>query len=285
METVEIRYFLETARLQSVRKAAEAIGVSPSAISKAIGRLERELEVKLIEKVGRNLALTKTGKHFEKQGAEFLALENKIIKTHKLNTSNQTIKIVGPELPLSYWGTRMMKGINKAIPKANIHFEATSNQEGLSLVDGYGADLTIYTSQEKMKRDSSLIKKIDTVSMKTFVSKKHALSHKRKVSVNDIIKDKFVVTNHSALSLFFGQLSSDGWLDHKFQRENVIYTDSLKILDTIIKDGHAISYLPDFYGEELGLKELNIHDCPFHCKFSVYACRNKYGLDDIWNLI
>lgn len=285
METVEIKYFLQTAKEKSVRKAAEVIGISPSAISKAIGRLEQELEIKLIEKVGRNLVLTAAGKQLERQGAEFLALERQIVESHNKINDDLIIKIVGPELPLSYWGVKIAKKISESYPKVKVSFKVTTNQEGLDMVNSFDADFALFSSTKTIKRDKSLITKLSDFTLKTFASNQHPIAKKKNVSVKDITLQSFALTNPDAFSLFSEKLQRDGWRDDKFPRKNFIFTDSLKGLDSVLEEGLAISYLPDFYGEKLGLKEINVTGCPYTCSLSVYLCRNKYGLSEIWSLL
>ena len=57
METFEIRYFLAAAATENLQTAAQALSLSPPAISRAISRLETELGVKLFNRVGRNIEL------------------------------------------------------------------------------------------------------------------------------------------------------------------------------------------------------------------------------------
>ena len=52
MEIFELRYFIKAAETQNIHKASQLLNVSPSTVSKAITRLESELEVKLFKKVG-----------------------------------------------------------------------------------------------------------------------------------------------------------------------------------------------------------------------------------------
>ncbi len=284
METNEVKYFIQTAQTKNLRKAAEIMAVSPSAVSKAIGRLEQELETKLIERVGRNLALTKAGHFFAKQGAEFLALERQIVMNHNKNYSDLEIKIVGPELPLSQWGHLITKKIIKTNPSAQIKFKTTTNQRGLDLVNSYQADFALFTVEKKIKKDQNLIKNLGTFSFKIFSSKNHHLAKKNKIEIIDILNEKFALTNSNALSLFNKKTQTDGWpINNKFNRKKLLLTDSLKALDSVLLNGLAISYLPDFYGQNLGLKEINIKGFPYKKTLSVYLCRNKYGLNNIWS--
>lgn len=64
MELLQLQYFLEVAKIGSVTKAASALHVSQSSLSQTIGRLEKELNIKLFEKDGRNIVLSAHGHKF-----------------------------------------------------------------------------------------------------------------------------------------------------------------------------------------------------------------------------
>lgn len=62
MELQQLKYFVETAKSQSVTRAAEALCVAQPSVSQAIARLESELGVKLFDRVGKKIVLNSYGK-------------------------------------------------------------------------------------------------------------------------------------------------------------------------------------------------------------------------------
>jgi DNA-binding transcriptional LysR family regulator len=61
MQLTALRYFHETARLGSIRKAADTLRVSPSAISRQIMHLEHDLKAPLFERSVQGVRLTAAG--------------------------------------------------------------------------------------------------------------------------------------------------------------------------------------------------------------------------------
>jgi len=59
-----LRYFVTLAHLEHYTKASEKLAITQPTLSNAITMLENELGVKLFEKEGRNVVLTKYGKIF-----------------------------------------------------------------------------------------------------------------------------------------------------------------------------------------------------------------------------
>jgi DNA-binding transcriptional LysR family regulator len=64
MQTSVLRYFLEIARCQSIRQAAEELNIAASALSRHVSNLEYEFGVALFERHARGLRLTAAGEVF-----------------------------------------------------------------------------------------------------------------------------------------------------------------------------------------------------------------------------
>jgi DNA-binding transcriptional LysR family regulator len=61
MDLRRLRTYVTVATLGSVSKAAQSLGITQPALSRQIGELQRELGIKLFDRVGRTLALTPEG--------------------------------------------------------------------------------------------------------------------------------------------------------------------------------------------------------------------------------
>lgn len=72
MTLEQIKYFLAAADYQHVGRAAQAVSISPSAISAAIGALEEELNTKLFERRSKRIFLTPVGYELKAWGANLL---------------------------------------------------------------------------------------------------------------------------------------------------------------------------------------------------------------------
>lgn len=66
--------FLEVARFESIRRAADSLGVSQPAVSSALAQLQREVGGALVQRAGRGIALTPAGRTLEQYARRALAL-------------------------------------------------------------------------------------------------------------------------------------------------------------------------------------------------------------------
>ena len=64
MEIRNLVTFLKVTELNSFSKAAEALDYSQSAVTVQIQQLERELGVRLFDRIGKNVSITQYGKNF-----------------------------------------------------------------------------------------------------------------------------------------------------------------------------------------------------------------------------
>ena len=68
----QLRIFVEVAERGHVTRAAEALGMSQSATSAAIGSLESGYQIKLFDRVGRGIRLTDSGRIFLREARAVL---------------------------------------------------------------------------------------------------------------------------------------------------------------------------------------------------------------------
>lgn len=78
METNRLRQFCAVYETQNLRKAAELLGVSHSALSKSLKILQLELNQKLLTQSGRNIAITDAGKSLYPRALELLSAETNL---------------------------------------------------------------------------------------------------------------------------------------------------------------------------------------------------------------
>lgn len=90
MKIDQLIYFTETAKEEHIGRAANILGISPSAISHSIASLEGELQVKLFQKKGKNIFLTAEGKKLLDKSFDLVA-QFKNLKSELLSKdSDQT---------------------------------------------------------------------------------------------------------------------------------------------------------------------------------------------------
>lgn len=72
MTFLQLLYFRYIAEAGSITRVAETINISPTALSKSIHQLERELDTDLFDREGRKIVLNRNGKIFLEHVREIL---------------------------------------------------------------------------------------------------------------------------------------------------------------------------------------------------------------------
>jgi len=98
-ELRSISMFAKAVELGSIRKAAQAQGVSPQAATQAIALLEKHLGVRLLHRTTRSLALTEEGRQFLEDAQPALATLERAVSTARAGREGISgpLRIVGPK--------------------------------------------------------------------------------------------------------------------------------------------------------------------------------------------
>lgn len=201
MNLKHLQYFRILAKTQHYTKAAAQLYITQPSLSQAISELEKELNIKLFEKVGRNIKLTKYGQYFltyVENGLE--ELEKGERNLQKLTNANTGIIDLAFIFSL---GADFVPSIIQRFMEENEGAQVTfSCYQGTtqSIVQGLkeeNYDLAFCTFAEHepdiefiplMKRDIVLI-----------THKDHPLASKEIVEFKDTADEKFVCFNRKSL--------------------------------------------------------------------------------------
>jgi len=107
METKALEYILEIARCRSITKAAGNLGISQSALSQILLRVEREVGMSLFTRQKRALQLTPAGELYVDTAQKIVNLRNKLSADLKDLSESRRLRIG----VTSFWGMTMMKEI------------------------------------------------------------------------------------------------------------------------------------------------------------------------------
>lgn len=132
MNLYHLRYFVTLAHLEHYTKAAEQLSITQPSLSHAISSLENELDVRLFEKDGRNVVLTKWGATFLKDVEEVLSLlDSSIGNLQMIGSGNGTIHLAFVRTLGTEFIPRLMREFISSNPDKSIQFKL-HNGGGLS---------------------------------------------------------------------------------------------------------------------------------------------------------
>lgn len=196
MNLQQLEYFKVIAKTKNFTSAANMLSVTQPALSKAISKLEKELETPLFQREGRNIKITKSGEVFLKYAE--LALFNidkgiEELKDIKRN-NEKNISISSTECIGATFIPFILSNFLNI--KSDIKFQFNNSYKEEILQDlKYGkTDLGFFDDIEDIDNypeiEVRLVKKDKYVLV---VPKEHHLSNKTEVSLKDLKDESFVL--------------------------------------------------------------------------------------------
>lgn len=271
MEMFELKYFLAVAQVQNVTRAAERIHVSPGSLSKAIARLEEELQTPLFFKSGRGIRLTPEGALLKKKAAQILQLEEDVrLELAGREAGSLNVYISSEEVLQAAYGLELARTINRHYPQARVQFMVRTEATAIEQVLEGEAHLALITHDPPAEAASKVLAKTE---FQTCASRVHPLFKKfglrQAIPVEEILEHPFVVPDLAMLGRISKASSVDGWRDDKFPRKIKYKVSGLKMMENLISRGLALGYLPEHFIEGAGLFPLKIKGCPYLCEQTV----------------
>ncbi|MCD8090771.1 MAG: LysR family transcriptional regulator [Clostridiales bacterium] len=255
MELKYINTFKTIVETGSFTKTAEKLNYTQSTITFQIGQLEQEFSVKLFEKIGRNMMLTKAGEKFLPyaddvvKSAERLKDFGKDVKEYR-----EELKIGCAESVLCYKLPEILRELHKRAPEARLLLQSMNCydiRDGLICGDldlgvfykeagGFGSSLTAY----EICRSPLVL----------------AASHEFKEGFSDFITEDRVLPHTFIINeknCVFRQIFEDYLRKKSIVLEHTTELWSIPTIKNLVKNNMGFTYLPEFtLSEEVEKGEL-----------------------------
>ena len=198
----QCRAFIAVAEELNFHRAAEKLGTVQPALSRLIGNLEKDLDVKLLERTTRHVALTEAGRIFLTEARSLVSQLASAVR----NTRSAGMGTAG-RLTLAYMDFAvhsllpdLLSAVSKASP--DIHIDLTymsSAQQKLALMDG-AIDLGIMIGGMSNPFVES-IRLADEPLVVAF-AEKHKKNPKLSVAFSDLVREPLLIGNEADWSAF-----------------------------------------------------------------------------------
>ena len=203
-----LRYFSVLAQVEHYTLAAARLGISQPSLSSAIHQLENELgDVRLIEKVGRNIRLTEEGRYFQEKVDAALG---------ELNTASMTLRDSKANAPVVIRLGVVSGTLNGTVAREICDYIQQNERIRFRLTESSAEDLMDLVRQEKLdmaivdttNRDRTLhFRKLCRRNFQVALSPDHPLSGSPSLSPQQIVHEPQVVF-HNDMESSFGQWAS-----------------------------------------------------------------------------
>ena len=189
----QIRAFVALANTQSFTRAAESLFLTQSAVSHSIRSLEQQLEVQLVERSGKKIALTQDGVVFLRRCRSVISeLEQATQEVEALKRWGQgRIRLGATHTLCQYLLPTVLREFRDCFPRCEIHIESGDTAElmkkleeaQLDLVLGLGGRPPSWTKFHPIFEDELVF----------VVSSQHPWAQQEDIPLEDISSESFLI--------------------------------------------------------------------------------------------
>lgn len=241
-----IEEFIRTAEIRSFVRAAESLGLTPSAVSKAVRVLENQLGMRLLHRTTRSVSLTDDGALFYERAIKWLADFDDIHSGHGAADS-ELHGMVRIDMPFTYGRVLFMPCLAAFLARhPRLTVDVRMNDHYVDLV-AEGVDLAIRIGD---LQDSELVvRPLGQVTFGTYMSARCAQAFGRPGQPADLLAHRlisFLYTSGRARKL---QYVVDGKkVDIDATRAVASFNNGEAMIDAVIA-GVGIAQLPAFHAQ------------------------------------
>ena len=246
MEIRELNTFLKVAALQNFSKAAQQLGYSQSAVTLQMQHLEKELNVRLFERIGKRVYLT--GK-----GREFIPYAGGVLQAHKTalgfackdDEPGGTLRIGGVESVCTALIPRLLPDFYRRCPKVEVIIRSGPTDDLINLAESNQLDMVL-TLDKKIFRPE-LVCSAEQEEEIIFVTAAGSDVSSPKVPLQALCRRPFLLTETGAAYRYeLEQLLAD----RQTEIRPILEIGNTETIINLLKAGIGASFLPRFTVEE-----------------------------------
>lgn len=241
MKIRQLKYFIATAEAGQVSKAAVSLSISQSSITTAIRELEIDIGTKLFTRTVNGMELTENGREFMNAAYEILAKVEEARNLPKLNHNLRgSLTIATTYTVMGYFLPYHLDRIQKIHPNLKIKVHELSREsveEGLiSKRFDMAVLLTSNTFNVELETET-----LFRSARRVWVAGGHPLSHKRKVSMEDVSAEDYILLTVDEAA----NTTMKYWHSQQFQPRIKLRTSSVEAVRSMVANGQGVTILSD----------------------------------------
>lgn len=232
--------FSKIAELGSFSKAAEYLGYTQSAVSIQMKELEKELNVRLFDRIGKKIYLTEQGKEALEKADHIILLSQRLKDIAPQDELSGKVRIGTLASLYTPLFLPILKSFHQAHPHVEIMVKLGVTKELIELLQANKVDLiltldTPYHFPNWMKINDKIEQCV------LFSSANHPLVSKESLSVDDILREEFILTRTDCNY----RRSFEEILQSQNKSVNpYLEIDDMHTIKTFVAQSNALSLLP-----------------------------------------
>lgn len=245
MTLLQLSYVLELNRQKSFSKAAKMLKISQPALSLQIGKLEKELGIKLFNRTALNVELTNEGEIFAERCAEVLQmvdnLQNLPIELENEPKGILTVGIIPTLAP--YWIPLFIDDFQQKYAEINVKIIEMKTEDIISSLKSGAIDAGFLSTPVVAKGIEFMPLFYERFYL--FVSNKHKLANSETIDLSKVNLEEVWYLEEG--NCFQNQVNSVCSLSGNINPvQNFSYlSNSIESLCKIVESGHGLTFIPE----------------------------------------
>ncbi|MEL6205998.1 MAG: LysR family transcriptional regulator [Pseudomonadota bacterium] len=235
-----LRYFIATAELGQVSRAAIELSVSQSAVTAAIRELEATLGTQLFTRSSHGMALTEAGRRFLASGYEIVAKVEESLQAADTVALTGELRLAASYTVIGYFLPVHLDRLSRVMPEVTLRVrEMTRQALEDALLDGQidiGVALTSNISNHAIAKETLL-----SSPRRLWLPSRHPLLERETLGLADVAREPYVMLTvdeaaHTAMRY---------WAPTSLQPNVLLRTSSIEAVRSIVANGQGVSILSD----------------------------------------
>lgn len=263
-----LKYFVEVAKRKNLTSAAQSLGITQSALSQAMKKLENDLGVTLFHRNTRGLILTKPGEMlFASARPAKEAFNKAIIKTIQTSFCEdlKTFSIVCSETIFNFYILPCISQILEALKGYKIEFVGyQENIDVVPVIQNGKYDLILMKTSTDFYKKEINCDRIETLDyVIAYNPKYHEIP--ANITFEDLKKYRIIVKKRTGKN-------DSSWVEYSFP--NTIICKSDDVAGNLIAAGAGIGIIPKAICEKLELKYFTLPEIKLNLR-NIVACYDQ----------
>lgn len=254
MDLHQLYVFSKVVEHKSFSKAADNIFLSQSTVSSHIRALERTLNMRLFDRIGREIILTPYGSRLYQWALKLLLLKDEAMLDLKegMNELRGIIRIAASSVPGQFILPHMIKQFRNQYPNAVFHIEQSSSKVAVERVLTGNVDMGL--TGEKYENDKLCY--IPLLKEKLVLISSNKTEIKGSVNIQELLKSPFIMRSAgSGTNAILEQFLKKNKIS-KEQMNIIAYTESGQNLIQYVMDDIGIAIISEIAAKEYSKKQL-----------------------------
>ena len=269
----QISAFAHTVREGGVSAAARKLGVTQSAVSQHLQKLERSVGNKLVIQTGDGLTLTKTGQELYDLADRYLNAEKVILEKFgdyaQLQRGNLSIIANAPQPTL-----RLISRYSQLYPDVAIEFAQYDWTSAMRLLRSRTIDIGIVAIPTEAPEFVSY--ELERLRYVLYVRTDHPLAGQKQVSLKELMNERFILPETGSLTQRVVRKALDL---HGIEIHRITKMTTFPLIKDAILQGVGVGpFLEKSATSDEGLVSLPIKEMPEEYPICLVAHRDKIGL-------